>query len=231
MMLDDLTAILAAVPATATVADYSSAIIEGNCLSKQTVATRRHSFQHLRELYALDPQVPLFRVLGHLWAADPQGGSLLALLASLARDPLLLGTAASVIPLRDGAEFQRAAMRMAVSRTVGDRLNDSTIDKVARNAASSWAQSGHLQGRTFKIRQRVTATPGAMAFALYLANAAGFYGQEVLSSGWIRVLDCSTSAAIEIALEAKRRGLIDLRVAGDVFDLNLDRLDPGRVRR
>jgi hypothetical protein len=122
-------------------------------------------------------------------------------------------------------------MRMAVSRTVGDRLNDSTIDKVARNAASSWAQSGHLQGRTFKIRQRVTATPGAMAFALYLANAAGFYGQEVLSSGWIRVLDCSTSAAIEIALEAKRRGLIDLRVAGDVFDLNLDRLDPGRVRR
>jgi len=43
------------------------------------------------------------------------------------------------------------------------------------------------------------------------------------------VLDCSTSTAMELALEAKRIGLIDLRSSGDVFELNLARLDPPRV--
>ena len=109
--------------------------------------------------------------------------------------------------LPEGREFQRTAMRATIGKSVGERLNDSTLDKVIRNAASSWAQSGHLQGRTFKIRRLVNATPASVAFALYLANAAGFHGQDTLTSGWVKVLDCTTSAAMELALEAKRIGL------------------------
>jgi len=72
----------------------------------------------------------------------------------------------------------------------------------------------------------VRATPAAVAFALYLALAAGFHGEELLSTGWLKVLDCGASAAIELATTAKRMGLLDLRMAGDAFDLNLGRLDP-----
>jgi hypothetical protein len=39
---------------------------------------------------------------------------------------------------------------------------------VCRNAASSWAQSGHLEGRTFKKRRKVVAPPATAAFAIYL---------------------------------------------------------------
>ncbi len=109
---------------------------------------------------------------------------------------------------------------------VGERLSDSTLDKVIRNAASSWSQSGHLGGRTFKVRHRVCARPAAVAFALYLGTALGFRGDELLSSGWIKALDCVPSQALDLAMEAKRLGLLDLRVAGDIFELNLDRLDP-----
>jgi len=105
-------------------------------------------------------------------------------------------------------------------------LSDATLDKVIRNAASSWSQAGHLSGRTFKIRRRVIPTPAAVAFALYLGAALGFRGDELLTSGWIKALDCIPSQALNLAIEAKRLGLLDLRVAGDVFDLNLDRLDP-----
>jgi len=227
MMLDELASTFSSLPLSAKVAEYCSAIIEDNCLGKQTVATRRHSLQHLRELYALDPAVPLFRVLGRLWAIDPSARPLLALLASLARDPLLMATAPLIIDMPDGAEYQRTAMRTTISASVGARLNDATLDKVIRNAASSWSQSGHLDGRTFKVRRLVKATPTVVALALYLATAAGFHGQEILSSGWVKVLDCTTSAAMALALEAKRIGLIDLRAAGDVFELSLDRLDPG----
>ncbi len=48
----------------------------------------------------------------------------------------------------------------------------------------------------------------------------------MLSTGWLKVLDCGASSALELATAAKRMGLLDLRMAGDVFDLNLDRLDP-----
>src|ERR1700732_4466693 len=143
MMLEELTATLSAVPARRNATEYASAIIEDNCLSKQTVANRRHSLQHLRELYALDPSVPLFRILNRLWVLDAPGRPLLALLASLARDPLLMGTATAIIALQGGAEFQRTAMRATIGRVVGERFNDATLEKAIRNTGSSWAQGGH----------------------------------------------------------------------------------------
>lgn len=226
MMLDELSAVLSAVPANSQPESYALAVIEDNCLSKPTVATRRHSLQHLRELYGLDRSIPLFRVLTRLWQIDPPGRALLALLSSLARDPLLRATAEAIICLPVGAEFQRSAMREALLQVVTDRLNESTLNKVVRNAASSWSQSGHLEGRTFKFRRPVRATAASVSFALYVAHVAGFSTEESFSSGWLRVLDCSSSAALELATAAKRLGLLDLRMAGDVIDLRLDRLDP-----
>lgn len=226
IMLEELRATFASVPADGKPDSYLAAIVEGNCLGKQTVSTRRLTLQRLRELYALDPAVAIFRILRRLWDSDQQSRPLLALLASLARDPLLLATADVVLSLPEGAELQRTAMRDVLAKAVEDRLNESTLNKVVRNAASSWSQSGHLEGRTFKIRRLVRPTPAAVAFALYLARAAGLAVEESLVSGWIKVLDCSASAALEFATTAKRLGLVDLRMAGDVIDLNLDRLDP-----
>ncbi len=226
IMLGELSAAFEAVPPEAKAPEYAAAIIDANCLGKRTVATRRISVQRLRELYAMDPAVPIFRILRRLWGTDVPGRPLLALLTSLARDPLLMATAETVVGLAEGAEYQRAAMRAAVEKAVGERMNDSTIDKVVRNTASSWSQSGHLSGRTFKIRRMIHPTPACVAFALYLAHAAGFAVEESLTTGWLKVLDCSASAALDLATGAKRQGLIDLRMAGDVIDLKLDRLDP-----
>jgi hypothetical protein len=226
MMLAELTSVLSAVPPSGAREDYVEAVVEGNCLRKPTTSTRRLSLQRLSELYALDPEVAIFRVLRRLWDTDPSSRSLLALLAALARDPLLVSTAQAILPLPDGIEMPRKSMTEQLRAAVGERLSDATLDKVIRNAASSWSQAGHLNGRTFKVRRRVRPTPAAVAFALYLGTALGFRGEELLTSGWVKALDCSPSQALDLAIEAKRLGLLDLRVAGDVFDLNLARLDP-----
>jgi len=225
-MFDEIAQALAAAPADAARSDYSNAIIEGNCLAKPTTATRRLSHQRLSELYALDPSVPAFRVFRKLWDLDQPARRLLALLLSIARDPLLAATAPSVVLLPVDAEFRRDEMKSALQRLAGERLNEGTLDKVCRNAASSWAQSGHLEGRTFKRRRLVSPTHSSVAFAIYLAHAAGFRGSEIFSSGWLRILDTDPSRARLLALDAKRSGLIDLRIAGDVIELNLSRLDP-----
>jgi hypothetical protein len=226
MMLDELATTFVSVAATGKPADYSAAIVDENCLGKATVSTRRSTLQRLRELYALDPAVPIFRILRRLWDLDTTGRPLLALLICLARDPLLLATANVIESLTEGAEFQRQAMKDALARLAGERFNEATLNKVIRNCASSWSQSGHLEGRTFKFRRRVSPTSASAAFAFYLARAAGFGTEESLRSGWVRVLDCSASSALELAGTGKRLGLLDLQVAGNVVELNLKRLDP-----
>lgn len=231
LMLTELEAVLAAVQGAADRAAYAAAIIEGNCLGKPTASTRRLSNQRLAELYALDPLIAVFRVLRGLWDVGPNARPLLAMLATLARDPLFRASAGPILSQQVGMQIQRAPVRDALRKLVGERMNDDTLDKVARNVSSSWTQTGHLAGRTFKHRQRVVAPATAVAYALWLGSAAGFRGEELLTTGWIASLDCSAITARSLALEAKRLGLIDLRTAGDVVEFGLDRLDPGLRRK
>jgi hypothetical protein len=230
MMLDELRQVLAVTKCEASRDEYAAAIIEGNCLAKPTVATRRLTNQRLGELYCLDLASPVFRVLRRLWDVDAEGRPLLALLVSIARDPLLATTVRTIISMPDSSEFSRDAVRAALQMVVEGRLNDSTLEKVCRNVASTWAQAGHLEGRTFKRRKSVKPTASSAAMAIYLAHTAGFRGAEIFRTAWLRVLDSDPSQARQLALDAKRLGLIDLRMSGDVVELNLSRLDPDLTR-
>lgn len=230
-MLAELEAVLGSALETADRAAYASAIIESNCLGKPTASTRRLSNQRLGELYALDPRAPVFCVLRKLWNIDACAHPLLAMLAALARDPLFMASALPILSLPIGAELQRASVRETLRAVVGERMNDAVLDKVVRNVASSWTQTGHLQGRTFKVRQRVQAQPTSLVFALYLGYLAGFRGEALFSNGWIAALDCTASSARALALEAKRVGLIDFHGAEDVIEVGFEHLDPGIGRR
>ena len=230
IMLAELSALFDVCDASALRKDLVHAIVEENCLSKATAATRQLSAQRLTELYGLNPDIPLFRVLRFLWQIDEGGRPQLAILAALARDPLLAMTASAILPLAAGAEFQRLPMRAALLQAVGDRLNDAILDKVCRNAASSWTQAGHLEGRTLKKRQLVSLTPVTLSYAMFLAFGAGYRSGTVFTSPWVRVLDASPDKARSLAIEAKRLGLIDLSISGDVIALDVNRIDPTRRR-
>lgn len=225
MMLAEITELLEATPPEADRAAYAQAIIEDNALGKQTAATRRLTNQRLGELYALDPSVPIFRVLRRLWTVDEPGRPLIALLCALARDPLLRATAPAVLQLPEGSELIRTTLLDTIREAVGHRLNEATLDKVARNAASSWSQSGHLQGRMRKIRQRVNPTPGSLAAALWLGTIEGLAGEQLLGCQWTRVLDRTGAQLVPTALQAKQLGLIHARIGGGVIEIDASRLD------
>ena len=74
IMLAELRAVLAHCGPHATRDEYLSAIHEDNCLGKRTAATRKLSSQRLSELYAIDPDVPLFRVMRRCWYVDAKTG-------------------------------------------------------------------------------------------------------------------------------------------------------------
>ncbi len=230
VMLAELGELFAAVSPEAARADYAAAIIDENVLGKATIATRRWTNQRLGELYALDPRVPILRVLRRVWSVDIPGRPLLVMLCALARDPLLRSTAPAVLALPAGAELVRSRFLDEIRKVVGARLNESVLDKVARNAASSWAQAGHLRGRMRKIRMRVTPTPGSLALAFWLGAVEGLGGQALLDCDWTRVLDGAGQDLLPVAFEARQLGLIHARAGGGVVEIDTGRLDPAAAR-
>jgi len=231
IMLDELTTLLRVSSPSTTRAEYRKLIIEDNCLAKRTVATRRLSDQRLSEIYALDSGVLLFRVLRHLWQSDERGRPLLALLLALARDPLLRLTALPVVRLRPGEELGRQALTDALNRGTGSRFNEAVLDKIVRNAASSWTQSGHLEGRSRKCRRAVSPTPAVVTFALMLGYALGARGAVLFETLWSKVLDTGTDELIFLATDAKRIGYLDLKASGGVVEISFSRLLPEEERR
>lgn len=224
IMFEELQQLLMAVPGMVGRESYVNAVLEDNCLGKRTVATRTLSLQRLCELYALDLQVPLFRVMRDLWGISATGRPLLALLLALARDPLLRITAMPVLQTPIGKEFARQTMTDTLEATVGDRLNVSTLDKVVRNASSSWTQSGHLQGRARKFRQQVQPSPPACAYALFIGYLLGKRGPLLFETAWAKVLDLSPAEMAELAHDAKRLGLLEIKQSGTIVDISFPSL-------
>lgn len=225
MMLEELTDLLGALPADADREAYASAVIEENVLGKQTESTRRITIQRLGELYGLDPGLPIFRALRRVWDLDEAGRPLVALLVALARDPLLRSTAQPVLDLHLGAELIRTPLLKAIREGVGERLNESTLDKVARNAGSTWCQSGHLEGRVRKIRRRVVPTPGSLSMALWLGSLEELAGEQLLGCRWARVLDRSARELEPVVLRAKQLGLITANIGGGTTEIDASQLD------
>lgn len=223
-MLDEIVMLLQSVPPDGTADDYSFATVEDNVTDKKTVATRRNTIQRLRELYGLDPAIPLFRILRRLWSIDSAGRPLLALLCALARDPLFRASAPVVLGLKVGEELSRQELTQALQAKWSDRWSDETLDKIARNISSSWSQSGHLNGRVRKIRQHIQPTPIVAAYALALGYMEGVRGNQLFRSLWAQCLDVSVGELIQLAKDAKRFGVLDLKQAGDVVEIGFSSL-------
>jgi hypothetical protein len=223
-MLDELHSLLSVCRPEAARDEYLSAIQEDNCLGKRTVATRRLSSQRLSELYALDPEILLFRIMRRCWYADNNSQAMLALLLALARDPLLRATAPPILRMRPGEELARQQLTDALQREVGSRLSESTLDKVVRNAASSWTQSGHLKGRGRKVRQQVVPTPVGAAYALLVGYMAGTRGAALFQSLWAQVLDAPAGELVQLGMDARRLGLLDMSQSGGVIEVSFSRL-------
>lgn len=220
MMLAELHALLSYVEATdATKAEYLEAIQSANCLGKRSGKTRTLTSRHLVDLYALDPNVLVFRVLRFFWQRDAIGQPLLAMLCAYARDPILRITAPFVLSFQEGATITRDAIEELIEAQEPGRFSKATLKSTAQNINSSWTKSGHLTGRARKFRSHAVATPGTVSFALLLGYVSGLRGESLFRSEFTKLLDSSFEKTIELAEDASRRGWISLKRVGQVVEV------------
>lgn len=219
LMLDELNALLAYLDNTkADKTDYLKAIDDENCLGKRTQANRKLTYRHLENLYTLNASVTIFRALLYFWQRDPQGRAFLALLCSYCRDSLLRSTATFIIQFSEGTVVNREMLEEFIEHQHPERFSPATLKSTTQNINSSWTQSGHLTGRIRKTRTLVSATPGSVAYALFLGYLMGIRGESLFQTEFAKLLDCSIDQAIELAEEASRRGWIVFKRVGKTIE-------------
>jgi hypothetical protein len=223
MMLAELESVLRAVPLGSPAGDYRDAILVRNVLAKTTESTRKASQRLLRELYALDEATPIFGLLRQLHAVDPASLPLLAVQVVWARDPLFRATTGPILGAAEGARVETTSLVEGFEAVFPNHYSELSRNRVARNAASSWTQSGHLAGHAKKSRQRIKPTAAAVTLAVFLGQIAGFHGVEVFANPWCRLLDLTADQAKSRARDAHRAGLLDLRSVGEVIELSFPR--------
>jgi hypothetical protein len=225
MMLDELGMLFqAASEPTATAADYQRAIIEENCLAKRSVRTRQLTLRHLRGLYALSPDNTIFRALRYFWQRDPEARGLLAFLVAYSRDSILRSTAPFVQKIRIGESVNCPQLEAFLDEKEEGRFSKETIRAASQRILASWVRAGHFVGHVRKTRTLAKPTAGACSMALFLGYLRGARGQMLFDTEYMRILDCSSDKAIELAESASRRGWIVFKRIGNVIEVQFPNL-------
>ena len=219
--------VLRAVPTDAPQACYREVIVDENLLGRPTQAGRQRTFRHLRELYFLNPSRREFLALRRLGLLDAAAQPLMAGILSFTRDSVFRASFHAVQQAPVGAIVTSDDLAKAVAAVHWADFSAETLAKTGRNTAASWTQTGHLAGRTKKVRQRVIATPAAVAYAAYLGYLAGKRGVGVLSTPWSALLDLPAGSALDALRSAHAHGLIDLLIAGNVVDVSFPLVEGG----
>jgi hypothetical protein len=196
-------------------------VVEDNILSKSTVSTRKITYAKLKTLYGLEAQPPICLVMKALRYIAPESKELLYLLTSLGRDPLLRDSAEALMGAPIGERVSWPFIAEVFQTKYPERFTPKMLKSLSQNCASTWTQSGHLEGRVKKIRRRITPQPHVVAFGALLANVCGFGGPALLESLWIKLLDINSGQALDLLRQAEAQGLVRVRSVGDVLEISI----------
>lgn len=224
LMVSDLATLLDSVPHGAP-EEYRGAILEENVLQKKSASARSKTNEHLRALYFLDKENPIFSALSTLAAKDTESVPLLALLCGATRDVLLRSTAEFVSDAPPEAVISSEDLRRVVEEKFPDRFSANTLMETGRRALSSWTQAGHLAEGSKYRRKKAAASVGSVAFALYLGHLSGVRGMPLYETFWTRQLDASEGEIDALAFAASQRGLMEYRRMGDVAEFGFSALE------
>jgi hypothetical protein len=137
----------------------------------------------------------------------------------------LRATADVVLDAPVGTPLAAGELADAIGEAFPHRFAPGVRERIGRNAASSWTQSGHLAGRTKKVRTRARATPVAAAYALFLGHLSDETGTGLFRTLWARLLDVPEGSVRDLAAGASRLGWVTYRSAAGMTEVTFRHLE------
>jgi len=228
MMLKEIALLLQAVnKLDATKDEYIRSIIVNNCLGKNSGITRKRSASHIMNMYTLDPGLLVFSALRYFWQRDPDCRPLLALTCVFSRDYLIRMITPFILKKNDGEMISKEPIMEILNNLRPGVFSSATLKSTSQNILSTFTQSGHLFGKSNKIRTRAIPTAGNAAYSLLLGYICGYRGELLLSSEYVNLLDCSLGKIVELAETASRSGWISFKHIDNVYDVSFPNKDLG----
>lgn len=225
MMLNEVTVLFDVVPPSADLQAYQQAVVEDNVLLKRTVSNREKTFRYLRQLYSLTRADKVFRAVRLLWDADSPARPMLALLNAVYRDEVLRPSATAILSARPGSSVTKQDLASAISLAYPNRFGAKSLESIMRNVASTWTQSGHLNGRLNKTRSQVTPKLGAATLAMYLGWLDGRRGLSLFDSLWAQLASSDVHELDALAFAASNRDWLRYKRLGDVVEIDFTALE------
>ena len=224
MMLQELAEICRSMPEAAAPSDYQRAIEQENLLGKPTFGSRQKTYRHLVELYSLNPELPLFRVLRRLAAEDPTSLPLLGMVCCFCRDPQLRHSFTLIHSMKAGEILPRARMEEHMEAGFPGAYSESMKKSLSQNVNTTWTFTGHLHGRSTKRRDLPKSRPCATAYAMFAGWLSGLRGQILLNSVFAQLVAQTPDQILHHLADASARGWLRLRNAGGVTEIDFSPL-------
>lgn len=220
MMFNELSDLLAAVPADASLPEYQKAVVEDNVLGKATDSGRRSSWEHLRNLYGLDPSLTLFRCMRRFASAARSDLPALALVCVFCRDAQLRHSFELIRKLQPGEVLTRARMEEHLEAGYPGRFKPSLLASLAQKVSTTWTISGHLSGKAKKVRRHPQPSAAGAAYAMLAGYLLGLRGLRLFASPFSSLVGLDEADVPVYLSMARNHGWLGYKSAGNVVELD-----------
>lgn len=227
----DLGHLLAAAQDSGPIPDYRGLVVDDNCLSKASDASRRKTWKELKSRYILDVGHPLFASFAAEWGrcSSEQERDLTAyclfalndkLVADLALNYLFprLRRAPAELRVDDILSFLTAAGGVHPEVTA---WSESTRAAVARKYTASIRDFGLAHGTAQKVTVRPALYAAPTRLLVRALRLVGAHELEIVSSPLFKLLALDAREVVDALSELSRQGLLRFRMQGDVVELDL----------
>jgi len=222
MMFNELTQLTREVPVAADREQYRVSIVEDNILDKPTQSSREKSYRHLVELYGLDRSALMFHVLRVFAVESPDALPLIALILAFGRDPQLRHSFKLVASTRISEHVSRQAMEEHLEYGFPGRFSEAMKKSLAQNVNTTWSASGHLEGRSVKLRRFPNGHMLSTVYGVMAGYLLGQRGDELLSGVFMRLASVEHAQVLSHLSSASAAGWLRFRHGGGITEIDFD---------
>lgn len=221
-MLEEFEVLMASVSGDGNASCFRHAILEENVLHKATASNRDKTYKFLRRLYALDPEVCLFRVLQQLYPLATGDSRLLVGLLAMAREPILRNCLDKVFEVPVGDAIGRQFFEDWIRVHAPGQYSESMYISFSHNLYASFYQLGYLGESVGKARTRIRPKVGVVSatYAAFLDWLQGMNGVTLLQGMFSTTLNLGFDEHIQLLTTAGRQGLLKAAYSGGVLELS-----------
>jgi hypothetical protein len=176
------------------------------------------------ELYGLNNDQALFRVLRKVGVLDPSSFPLMAAVCVFCRDAQLRSSFELIIQKNPGDVIPRTEMEQHLEACFPGRFSEAMKKSLAQNVNTSWTACGHLVGRTKKIRALPQSGVGAVCYAMFAGWLSGLRGEFLIDSIFTKLVAADPGTVLAHLRSGSAMGLLRFRSGGGVTEIDFSQL-------